>query len=139
MRTSRLAAIALSLWPLTACNGSGCGPSSSGLATGVDRIGARSGEGPAMMAADDKLYVAFRGYRQDDFLSWTSFDGSAWSPQEVLGPGVISVKSPALAVLGHRPYAAWRGASENKNVWYASLDGDSWTTLRVIPGLTTEA
>jgi hypothetical protein len=57
----------------------------------------------------------------NDNIWWSSFDGTTWSPPELLADRQSST-SPALAAVNDRLYMAWKGIGDD-TLWWSSFDG----------------
>lgn len=98
--------------------------------------------GPALGAADDGLYMAWRGRAPDDQLHWTKFNSDiGWfdgPDHRMLG---WSAASPALSSANGRLYMAWRGATrpdrDDTQLWWSMLDGSTWRPQRPFAGWST--
>jgi hypothetical protein len=61
----------------------------------------------------------------NDYIWWSSFDGTTWSPPELLADRQSST-SPALAAVNDRLYMAWKGIGDD-TLWWSSFDGTTWS------------
>jgi hypothetical protein len=90
--------------------------------------------GPSLTAVGRRLYMAWRGIDNvdgNDFhLYYSSFDGSAWSPQAVT-PGFVSYQKPSISyTIGDGFAMAWRGLGtedgSDQSLYFTEFDGSTW-------------
>ncbi len=84
---------------------------------------------------DERIYMAWKGVRDDPRIFYSvSFDGSTWTPQQVL-PDRGTSTSPALATLNKQEgmYMAWKGVRDDPRIFYSRFDGSTWTPQQVLP------
>jgi hypothetical protein len=94
--------------------------------------GVTSSIGPSLAVFEGRLYAAWRGAGNDQWLWYASFDGTNWSAQQQI-PGVASSIGPSLTVFEGKLYAAWKAWHDDQSLWYASFDGTNWSSQRQIP------
>src|SRR5437773_1441163 len=76
---------------------------------------ARSDDGPALLAANGRLYIAWSGRGQQHRLNWMStVDGVTWTARTVIGQS--SEHSPSLAYFQGRFYIAWTGTDDEHHL-----------------------
>lgn len=98
--------------------------------------------GPALAVFRGVLHMAWRGANTDERLWHSTFDGSAWAPQDLI-PAVWSSDGPALAVYqspgarGDGLFMAWKGADSDQRIWWTKFDGSAWAAQQLVPGVAT--
>ena len=97
--------------------------------------------GVSLASFNGRLYMAWKGNATgnvpfDERIWWTTFDGTAWAPQQVV-PNVWTSVGPRLAVFEGRLYLAWKGEYTDQRIWWTSFDGTSWAPQQRIPGVST--
>lgn len=88
---------------------------------------ARSGGAPALLAADGRLWLAWRGTNDDRprLRVMHSHSGTHWQGKVTLQE--TSDHGPALAFFNGRYYLAWTGRNDNQNVnLISSPNGSQW-------------
>jgi len=93
-----------------------------------------SSVGPALAVFNGKLFAAWKGYKDDQAIYWSSFDGANWAPQQRI-PNVSSSVGPALAVFNKKLFAAWKGYKNDEGIYWSTFDGTSWAPQQRIPGV----
>ncbi|MBL7625177.1 hypothetical protein I7331_39155 [Frankia sp. AgB1.8] len=84
-------------------------------------------------SAGDPLVMAWKGLGGDTAIWWSTFDGSAWGPQQAFTDRQTAA-APALGTVGGSIAMAW--------TWDGALNtslylGGQWTPPRVLPGART--
>ncbi|HEY6886814.1 MAG TPA: C1 family peptidase [Solirubrobacter sp.] len=85
---------------------------------------------------NSRLYAVWKGVHGDDSMWWSSYNGSAWAPQQRI-PGVGSSVGPTVAVFNGRLYAAWKGMGTDQGIYWSSFDGHAWAAQQRIGGVAT--
>ena len=103
--------------------------------------GVSTSSGVSLASFNGRLYMAWKGSATgnvpfDERIWWTTFDGTAWAPQQVV-PNVWTSVGPRLAVFDGRLYLAWKGEYTDQRIWWTSFDGTSWAPQQRIPGVST--
>lgn len=71
-----------------------------------------------------KVYMAWRGARDDKRLWWSRLDGDNWQPQQPIeawsdtGPGLTTPDGEGVVM-------AWKGANGDSRIWYSQYY-ESW-------------
>jgi Pro-kumamolisin, activation domain len=90
----------------------------------------------ALAQFNGKLFATWKGEERDDRIFYTTFNGTAWTPQQQV-PGVATSSGAALAVLGNTLYAAWKGEQDDQRIWYTTFNGTSWAPQQIVAGVGT--
>ena len=88
----------------------------------------------ALEAFNGKLYMAWKGIERDDRVFFSSFNGTAWAPQQQV-PGIGSSTGVSLAVYAGKLYMAWKGVLGDQGIWYSSFNGTSWAPQQLVAGI----
>jgi hypothetical protein len=89
---------------------------------------------PAVAVYDNKIYCAFRLGGASQKLTYTTFDGSAWSSVITTKKGILT--SPSLAVYQDKLYCFHQGWEEDRGtLWYSTFNGSDWDQDKHIRGL----
>ncbi len=81
---------------------------------------------PALVSFGDRLFMFWRGIDDDTRIWFSSFDGNpdgAWTPQQLVTPGLDSIDGPAATVLHGNIYLA-------HSPLYMTFGGDDGTDLQ---------
>ena len=99
---------------------------------------ARSDDGPALLNANGRLYIAWSGRGSQRRLNWMSTaDGVNWTERTPIGEA--SEHSPSLAYFQGRFYIAWTGTDDEHHLnVMSSSDGASWARKRTFIDATSE-
>jgi hypothetical protein len=91
---------------------------------------------PAIAVFNGSLYIACKGVEFDDRIFWTSFNGTAWSPQQQAS--VVGTSSGvSLAVFNGKLYMAWKGSQADQSIYWSVFDGAGWAPQQQTPGFGT--
>ena len=90
----------------------------------------------ALATFNGKLYMAWKGMERDDRVFFSSFNGSAWAPQQQV-PNILSSGGVALAVYGGKLFMAWKGMLGDQGIYYSRFDGNVWAPQQLIRGIGT--
>ncbi len=93
-------------------------------------------EGPSLAVYNGLLYAVWKGEYADQTMWWSTYNGSAWTPQKQI-PGVWSSVGPGLAVFGNKLFMAWKGMNGDERIWYTAYNGTSWAAQQIVPGVGT--
>jgi subtilase family serine protease len=88
----------------------------------------------AIETYDSKLYMVWKGEERDDRVFMSTFNGTAWSPQQLI-PGIGSSTGVALAAYGGKLYMAWKGVLGDQGIYYSAYNGTSWTPQQLVAGI----
>jgi hypothetical protein len=83
------------------------------------------GEPPALAQSGSTLYLAWKGIERDDRMFYSSYDGTAWTPQALI-PGTGSSAGPALTSYRGKLFAAWKGVLGDEGIYWSTLTGTTW-------------
>jgi subtilase family serine protease len=90
----------------------------------------------ALETFNGKLYMAWKGIERDDRIFYSSFNGTTWTPQQMI-PGIGSSSGVSLAVYAGKLYMAWKGVLGDQGIWYSSFNGTTWAPQQLVPGIGT--
>jgi hypothetical protein len=78
----------------------------------------------------------WKGIFGDQRLFYSSFDGSAWTSQQLIS-GVASSVGPGIATFGNSLFAAWKGMLGDQAIWFSHFNGSAWAAQQIVPGVGT--
>jgi hypothetical protein len=90
----------------------------------------------ALETFNGKLYMVWKGIERDDRVFFSSFNGTTWTPQQLI-PGIGSSSGVSLAVYGGKLYMAWKGVLGDQGIWVSSFNGTTWAPQQLVPGIGT--
>jgi hypothetical protein len=99
-----------------------------GSVVGMAMLEALQGVGkpPALATLGANLHMVWKGMERDDRIWTTSFNGSAWKPQQQI-PNMATSAGVALTEFSGKLYMAWKGMEADQSIWWSSSpDGVSW-------------
>lgn len=91
---------------------------------------------PALAVFGDKLYCVGQGRDNSGWARYATFDGSAWSVDELLpsdGHAFGLSGSPALGTFDGKLYCVREGRGDSGWAWCASFDGILWSADALLP------
>jgi len=88
----------------------------------------------AIEAFNGQLYMVWKGMENDDRVFMSSFNGTSWTPQQMI-PGIGSSTGVALAVYAGKLYMAWKGLLGDQGIYYSSFNGTSWAPQQLVAGI----
>ena len=99
-----------------------------GSANGMAVLDSLQGVGkpPALATLGGKLHMVWKGMERDDRIWTSSFNGTAWAPQQQI-PNMATSTGVALAEFGGKLFMAWKGMEADQSIWWSSsADGLTW-------------
>jgi hypothetical protein len=81
-----------------------------------------------------KLYMVWKGMERDDRVFYSSFNGTSWTPQQMV-PGIGSSTGVALAVYAGKLYMAWKGILTDQGIYFTHFDGTAWAPQQLVSGI----
>ena len=114
-----------------ACTGLG-----SVIGTGLEAALNGFGLPIAVQAFNNKLYMVWKGIERDDRVFFSSFNGSAWTPQQQV-PNILSSSGVSLAVFAGKLYMAWKGTLGDQGIYFTHFDGATWAPQQLVAGIGT--
>lgn len=91
---------------------------------------------PALATFGGKLYMAWKGMERDDRIFYSSFNGAAWAPQQLI-PNVATSSGVALAVFNGKLYMAWKGMQADQGIYWSVYNGSNWAPQQLVAGVGT--
>jgi len=88
----------------------------------------------ALETFNGKLYMVWKGMERDDRVWFSSYNGSAWAPQQQV-PGIGSSTGVSLAVHAGKLFMAWKGVLGDQGIYYTTFDGSTWAPQKMVPGI----
>ena len=107
----------------------------------ANAIGQRNGLSDGDKAAIAYLYFPFimtwKGIDNDQRIWFSSFNGTAWAPQQQV-QGVGTSVGPSLSVYNNgRLYMTWKGITNDQRIWFSSFNGTAWAPQQQVQGVGT--
>lgn len=91
---------------------------------------------PALAVFNAKLYMGWKGMERDDRIFSSSFNGNAWTPQQLVA-GIGTSSGVSLAVFNGKLYMAWKGMLGDQRIWFSSYNGNAWAPQQLVAGIGT--
>ena len=102
------------------------------IATALEGIGLP----PGLAVFNNLLYMAWKGMERDDRIFYTTFNGTAWAPQQLI-PNIATSSGVSLAVYNNELYMAWKGMNADQGIYWSRFNGTSWTPQQLVGGVGT--
>lgn len=109
-----------------------------GSIVGTAMLTALEGVGlePALAVYNSKLFMAWKGMERDDRIFYTTYNGTAWAPQQQV-PGVATSSGVSLAVYNNKLYMAWKGMEADQGIYWSEFNGTGWAPQQQVSGVGT--
>jgi kumamolisin len=85
---------------------------------------------PALATVGRSLPMTWKGMLRDERTFHSTFNGSAWAPQELVA-GIAIGSATARAEFNGKTYMAWKGLYGDRRIHWSTFNGATWTQQQV--------